>query len=93
MNGRSRPPPNFRPNGPPVAQNRQDKRPYAKQRVPGADEFPTLAGTAPSPSRSPGVNGYTERTAAQVLQAPAPSRKDSFREIASSDSSDQSSKV
>ncbi|KAL4241632.1 hypothetical protein ABKN59_000806 [Abortiporus biennis] len=55
---------------------RLDKKPAAPrpQRVPSADEFPVLAGTSTPPLRSPGVNGPT---AAQVLQAPPPVRKDS----------------
>ena len=49
------------------------------QRLPGADEFPVLAGSATPPLRSPGggANGWSGLTAAQVLQAPAPGRKDS----------------
>ncbi|EIN14030.1 hypothetical protein PUNSTDRAFT_140422 [Punctularia strigosozonata HHB-11173 SS5] len=88
---RGRQQPNFRHPGPAAGPNRTDKRPYAKQRVPGADEFPTLAGTAPSPSRSPGMHALPERTAAQVLQAPAPVRKDSFRDAASNGSVNGSS--
>jgi hypothetical protein len=55
-----------------------------KQRVPNADEFPVLAGSTTPPSRSPGlngslphVNGHSGPTAAQVLQAPPPVRRDS----------------
>lgn len=45
-----------------------------KQRVPNADEFPVLAGSITPPSRSPLTgNGPT---AAQVLQAPAPTRRE-----------------
>lgn len=45
-----------------------------KQRVPNADDFPVLAGTITPPSKSPlTVNGPT---AAQILQAPAPMRKE-----------------
>jgi hypothetical protein len=51
--------------------------PPPKQRVPEADEFPTLAG-ATAPSKS--VNGTSGPTAAQILQAPAPFRRDSTRE-------------
>ena len=51
------------------------------QRVPSADEFPVLGGNATPPLRSPGangtlVNGHNGPTAAQILQAPAPYRKD-----------------
>jgi len=66
---------------------RVDKRVTAKQRVPNADEFPVLAGSTTPPSRSPGVNGvftngnaYYGPTAAQVLQAPPPMRRDSAKE-------------
>ncbi|TFK36906.1 hypothetical protein BDQ12DRAFT_686069 [Crucibulum laeve] len=58
-----------------------------QQRVPNADEFPVLAGSITPPSRSPGLNGvlpngngHSGPTAAQVLQAPPPARKDSVRE-------------
>jgi len=54
------------------------------QRVPTSDEFPSLGGrSATSPSRSPGphlTNGLSGLTAAQVLQAPPPTRKDSVKE-------------
>jgi len=59
-----------------------DKRPFAPkpQRVPSADEFPVLAGACTPPSRSPGLNGHMNGlpglTAAQVLLAPAPARKE-----------------
>lgn len=66
---------------------RGDKRVTAKQRVPNADEFPVLAGSTTPPSRSSGPNGllangngYYGPTAAQVLQAPPPVRRDSARE-------------
>jgi hypothetical protein len=66
---------------------RVDKRPTPKQRVPNADEFPVLAGSTTPPSRSPGVNGVLTNgnghygpTAAQVLQAPPPVRRDSAKE-------------
>ncbi|KZP25404.1 hypothetical protein FIBSPDRAFT_1041544 [Athelia psychrophila] len=62
------------------------KKPYAqRQRVPNADEFPVLASSTTSPSRSPGsltgaaLNGHNGPTAAQVLQAPPP-RRDSTRD-------------
>jgi len=60
----------IKPHGPP----RADKKFTAKQRVPNADEFPVLGGSTSS-SRS-SVNGSYGPTAAQVLQAPAPVRKD-----------------
>lgn len=52
------------------------------QRVPSADEFPVLAGSSTPPLRSPGangtfLNGHGGPTAAQVLQAPAPHKKES----------------
>ncbi|KAI0936709.1 hypothetical protein AcV5_004781 [Taiwanofungus camphoratus] len=55
--------------------------PPKPQRVPNADEFPVLTSTTP-PLRSPGTHGpastgYSGPTAAQVLQAPPPARKDS----------------
>jgi len=62
---------------------RINKKPSVKQRVPNADEFPVLAGSTTPPSRSPGPNStltngyvYPGPTAAQVLQAPAPLRKE-----------------
>ncbi|KAI0673383.1 hypothetical protein C8Q78DRAFT_1067726 [Trametes maxima] len=72
--------PNFKPNhfasGP-----RQDRKfaPPKPQRVPNADEFPVLGGSAPS-SRGASVNGsvtpgYSGPTAAQVLQAPPPKKE------------------
>lgn len=55
----------------------------AKQRVPNADEFPVLGGSTTPPSRSPAsnghVNGHVGPTAAQVLQAPPPMRRDSSK--------------
>ena len=64
-----------RPNGKPVAQ--------PKQRVPNADEFPVLAGTTTPPARSPlgAPAGLGGPTAAQVLQNPAPSRKDLVKDL------------
>lgn len=67
---------------------RVDKKPYTvKQRVPNADEFPVLAGSTTPPTRSPGLNGtilngngHGAPTAAQVLQAPPPVRKDCPKE-------------
>jgi len=46
------------------------------QRVPNADEFPVLAGSVTPPKL---VNG-NGLTAAQVLQAPPPGRKDGSRD-------------
>lgn len=47
-----------------------------KQRVPNADDFPVLAGTVTPPSKScVTTNGPT---AAQVLQAPPPVKKESM---------------
>ncbi|KAI0361359.1 hypothetical protein OH77DRAFT_1433449 [Trametes cingulata] len=74
-------PPHFKPNhfanGP-----RQDRKfaPPKPQRVPNADEFPVLGGSSPS-SRGPTANGsaapgYSGPTAAQVLQAPPPPKKE-----------------
>ncbi|KAF9448191.1 hypothetical protein P691DRAFT_730183, partial [Macrolepiota fuliginosa MF-IS2] len=45
-----------------------------RQRVPNADEFPVLGGTITPPSRSPLT--ASGPTAAQVLQAPPPAKKD-----------------
>ncbi|OJT02708.1 hypothetical protein TRAPUB_6702 [Trametes pubescens] len=75
--------PNFRPNGNNFANGPRPDRKFAPpkaQRVPNADEFPVLGGSSPT-SRGPSVNGsvtsaYSGPTAAQVLQAPAPPRKD-----------------
>lgn len=63
-------------NGPP----RADKKFAPKQRVPNADEFPVLGGSTSS-SRS-SVNGSCGPTAAQVLQAPAPPRKETTKDPA-----------
>lgn len=65
-----------------------EKKPFVKQqRVPNADEFPVLGGSSTTSSRSsvsgagaPVTNGPAGPTAAQVLQAPPPSRKDIIRE-------------
>ncbi|THH18547.1 hypothetical protein EW146_g2451 [Bondarzewia mesenterica] len=55
-----------------------------KQRVPNADEFPVLGGSTTPPSRSPAFNGHVNGpTAAQVLQAPPPARKDSTKDSSS----------
>ncbi|TFK77296.1 hypothetical protein BDN72DRAFT_830459 [Pluteus cervinus] len=52
-----------------------------KQRVPNADEFPVLGGSTTPPSRANGVaNGQNGPTAAQVLQAPPPIKKESSRD-------------
>ncbi|KIJ21945.1 hypothetical protein PAXINDRAFT_159931 [Paxillus involutus ATCC 200175] len=65
---------------------RVEKKPVVKhQRVPNADEFPVLGGSTTTSSRSsvngaPAVNGPAGPTAAQVLQAPAPFRKESQKE-------------
>lgn len=75
-------------NGYPLNSARPDKRPPPpKQRVPNADEFPVLAGSITPPTRNPGLNGvlpngngHAGPTAAQVLQAPAPFRKDGSKE-------------
>ncbi|GLB35956.1 putative ankyrin repeat [Lyophyllum shimeji] len=68
--------------------SRPDKRPPPpKQRVPNADDFPVLAGSITPPTRNPGSNGVLPNgngqagpTAAQVLQAPPPLRKDNSKE-------------
>ncbi|KAG6333636.1 hypothetical protein ID866_5448 [Astraeus odoratus] len=64
--------------------NRVDKKPVVKQqRVPNADEFPVLGGSVSSRNLvngGPTVNGTTGPTAAQVLQAPPPVRKDTAKE-------------
>ncbi|KAG5647545.1 hypothetical protein DXG03_008898 [Asterophora parasitica] len=62
---------------------RPDKRPLPKQRVPNADEFPVLAGSITPPRVNgalPNGNVHVGPTAAQVLQAPPPARKDSSKE-------------
>lgn len=58
---------------------------YVKpQRVPNADEFPVLAGSTTPPSRGSGHHsngtGHSGPTAAQVLQAPPPARKEGSKE-------------
>ncbi|KAG6911593.1 hypothetical protein DXG01_011896 [Tephrocybe rancida] len=63
---------------------RSEKRPppFKQQRVPNADEFPVLAGFITPPTRTTGLNGlangngHAGPTAAQILSAPAPVRKD-----------------
>ncbi|TFY72414.1 hypothetical protein EVG20_g596 [Dentipellis fragilis] len=70
-------------------------RPFApKQRVPNADEFPVLGGSTTPPSRSPAFNGHSNGhagpTAAQVLQAPPPARKETSKGPASSDGASDS---
>lgn len=64
--------------------NKADRKPIAKQqRVPNADEFPVLGGLTSSKNLingGPAVNGSVGPTAAQVLQAPAPTRKDLSKE-------------
>jgi len=79
-NGRFRPGVNGQPKGSPV--NGVDKRNgHVRQRVPNADDFPVLAGSLTPPSRrSPGPHLPNGPTAAQVLQAPAPMRKDSSKD-------------
>ncbi|ESK98092.1 protein with ankyrin repeats [Moniliophthora roreri MCA 2997] len=69
-------------NGPNGAVPPNNKRsPPPKQRVPNADDFPVLAGSTTPPTKA--VNGYfngnghTGPTAAQVLQAPPPGRRES----------------
>jgi hypothetical protein len=49
-----------------------NKKPFVKQRVPNADDFPVLGGSTTPPARQP--NGAP--TAAQVLQAPPPVKKE-----------------
>jgi len=57
------------------APNQAQQKRLVKQRVPNADEFPVLAGSGGSfTGHVPGSAGLT---AAQVLQAPAPSQKSS----------------
>ncbi|KAJ7596820.1 hypothetical protein C8J56DRAFT_918410 [Mycena floridula] len=66
-----------------------NKRPPAtKQRVPNADEFPVLAGSTTPPvsdrltnGNANGFHGVTGPTAAQVLRAPAPFRKESSTDV------------
>jgi hypothetical protein len=74
-------------NGPP----RAEKKTAPKQRVPNADEFPVLGGSTNS-SRS-SVNGSYGPTAAQVLQAPAPARKDTTKDPATRAASPEQNSV
>ncbi|KAH9486558.1 hypothetical protein JR316_0000623 [Psilocybe cubensis] len=64
-------------------QQQQQQQQQRQQRVPNADEFPVLGGST-TPTRVPGVNGivngHSGPTAAQVLQAPPPTRKDGSKE-------------
>lgn len=73
-----------------MGNNIHNKRPMAakQQRVPNADEFPVLTGSTTPPTRSPNgvlTNGIGHHgpTAAQVLQAPPPVRKDNITEPSS----------
>ncbi|KAG6832527.1 hypothetical protein H0H92_000156 [Tricholoma furcatifolium] len=54
--------------------------PKQPQRVPNADDFPVLAGSVTPPAKlnglPNGINGHAGPTAAQILSAPAPVRKD-----------------
>ncbi|KAF8560184.1 hypothetical protein OG21DRAFT_1480019 [Imleria badia] len=65
---------------------RAEKKAFVKQqRVPNADEFPVLGGSTTTSSRSsvsgaPVTNGLGGPTAAQILQAPPPFRKDMTKE-------------
>lgn len=54
----------------------QQKKPPVKQRVPNADEFPVLTGSTTPPSGRLALNAPSGPTAAQVLQAPAPYKKE-----------------
>lgn len=74
-------------NGPP----RAEKKFTPKQRVPNADEFPVLGGSTGS-SRS-SVNGSYGPTAAQVLQAPAPTRKETAKDLATRAASPEQNSV
>ncbi|KAH8119909.1 hypothetical protein DFH11DRAFT_1721811 [Phellopilus nigrolimitatus] len=64
---------------------RHDKRnngprpPQSQQRVPNAEDFPVLSGSITPPARSPGAPPLNGPTAAQVLQAPPPVRRDSAK--------------
>ncbi|KAF8973610.1 hypothetical protein BDZ97DRAFT_1647598 [Flammula alnicola] len=76
--------PNGGPNG---HANKKAQAFRQQQRVPNADEFPVLGGSTTPPNRNPAVNGFLSNggapngpTAAQVLQAPPPARKDSSKE-------------
>ena len=88
IEGQGRPHPNenghrskFQPNGkhhyhPGLNGHSKKNQPLKQQqvqRVPNADEFPVLAGSVTPPKL---VNGHGGLTAAQVLQAPPPIRKD-----------------
>lgn len=92
MNGDVHSAPNGRPNGGlKLHPNgvRDVRRPSTRQRIPTADEFPVLAGSATPPPRSPGPNGPSGPTAAQVLQAPAPVRRESHKtSVSGSDDSE-----
>ncbi|KAE9400538.1 hypothetical protein BT96DRAFT_992853 [Gymnopus androsaceus JB14] len=70
-------------NGPNGSNNhRRPPPPMKQQRVPNADEFPVLGNLASPSAKSSSANGYFPShngpTAAQILQAPAPPRKDAF---------------
>jgi hypothetical protein len=66
------------------AHNNKKYAPVKQQRVPNADEFPVLAGSTTPPSRGSGHHpngiGHSGPTAAQVLQAPPPARKEGSKE-------------
>lgn len=86
---RARLPPVPKPVNGPVTNGPRPVKPIAsKQRVPNADEFPVLGGSTTPPAQSPGINGHMNGlsgpTAAQVLRAPPPARKDSYRDTSTS---------
>ncbi|EPQ61417.1 hypothetical protein GLOTRDRAFT_124253 [Gloeophyllum trabeum ATCC 11539] len=93
---RGRPLNGARGGAPPGPIPRVERRVGLKQRLPSADEFPALAGATTPPKQSPGLNGHNGLngpTAAQVLQAPPPARKDTPRESLSSNSSERGGSV
>ena len=53
-----------------------NKKPFVKQRVPNADDFPILGGSTTPPTRQPNGLPNGAPTAAQVLQAPPPVKKE-----------------
>ncbi|KAI5121140.1 hypothetical protein M0805_007138 [Coniferiporia weirii] len=55
--------------------------PHSQQRIPNAEDFPVLAGSTTPPARSPGAAPLNGPTAAQVLQAPPPVRKDTAKSV------------
>ncbi|KAF5323437.1 hypothetical protein D9611_005720 [Ephemerocybe angulata] len=60
--------------------------PIRPQRVPSADDFPVLPGSVTPPKQNGAANGHSGPTAAQILSAPAPARKENGKDSSTSGS-------